>query len=52
VLLWLLRRKIPQRLENAAGHGAGILLQAGYLLVLFAVYLLPIGFWLYGAVTR
>ncbi len=52
VLLWLLRRKIPQSLENAAGHGAGILLQAGYLLVLFAVYLLPIGFWLYGTVTR
>ena len=52
VLLLLFRRRIPEALNKCAERGAGLLLQTGYLLVLFAVYLLPVGFWLYGAVTR
>ena len=42
VLLLLFRRRIPEALNKCAERGAGLLLQTGYLLVLFAVYLLPI----------
>ena len=51
VLLFLLRRRIPERISETVGRAAAVLLQAGYVLVLFAVYLLPLVFCIYGMLT-
>ncbi|MBQ9905635.1 MAG: YfhO family protein [Oscillospiraceae bacterium] len=51
LLLFLLRKHIPKRLSALSGRGAALLLQAGFVLVLFAVYLLPLVFCIYGALT-
>ena len=50
-MLFLLRRKIPAQIRRRAEGCASFLLQTGFCLLLFAVYLLPVGFWLYGAAT-
>jgi len=51
LLLFLLRKHIPKRISEVSGRGAAVLLQAGFALVLFAVYLLPLVFCIYGALS-
>ena len=52
VLLFLLRRKLPKELLRFGSHVSAIMLQAGYILLLLAVYLFPLVIWAFGTIMQ